>query len=74
VLSTDSTVGIFLLRNSQKSPINTQIIWRHIVFAIRDKILKPGYRVAEKKKSWKPEFFSGFEINVILRDKNSNSF
>ena len=50
-----------------------QIIWCYIVFPIRGKTLKPGYRVAEKK-NWKPEFFSGFEIYVILRDKTQIHF
>jgi len=40
------------------------------VFPIRGKILKPGFRVAEKKKR-ENLAFSGFEMNAILTDKNS---
>ena len=34
-----------------------QIIWCYIVFPIRHKILKPGYRVAEKKNQETWVFF-----------------
>jgi len=43
-----------------------------LVFPIRGKILKSGFRVTEKKTE-EPVFF-GFQIYVILRDKNSISF
>jgi len=43
-----------------------------VVFPIRGKILKPGFRVAEKRNPEKT-FFSGFEMNAILGDKNSIS-
>jgi len=39
-----------------------------LVFPIRGKILKSGFRVAEKSNPGKP-IFSGFEINAILSDK-----
>jgi len=43
-----------------------------IKFPIRGKILKPGFRVSEKRNPGKP-VFSGFEMNAILSDKNSIS-
>ena len=43
-----------------------------LVFPIRGKILKPGFRVAEKRNPGNP-FFSGFDTNEILSDKNSIS-
>jgi len=42
-----------------------------LVLPIRGKLLKPGFRVVEKK-NWKTLFCSGFEMNSILTDKNSN--
>jgi len=42
-----------------------------LVFPIRVTILKPGFRVVEKKKE--KLVFSGFEMNEILSDKNSMS-
>jgi len=42
----------------------------YVVFPIRDKISKPGFRVAEKKNG-KTRVSSGFEMNAILIDKKS---
>jgi len=41
-----------------------------LVFPIDAKILKPGFRVVEKKNG-KARVVSGIEINVTLRDKKS---
>ena len=43
-----------------------------LVFPIRDKMLKPGFRVVEKRNPGKP-VISDFEMNAILSDKNSIS-
>jgi len=43
-----------------------------LVFPIRGKILKPGFRVTKKRNPGKP-VFSGFEMNAILSDKKSIS-
>jgi len=48
-------------------------MWSQILFSIRGKILKPGFREAEKRNPGKSVFLSGFEMNEILSDKNSIS-